>query len=228
VIRLYIVVEGDTEQEFVKQSLAPHLNALSVWTTPIEVTTKRDRKTGQKLAQGGGHWKHWRKDIRTVLRSNATELRVTSLFDVYGLPEDFPQLDACSAEPDTIRRAGLLESAMREDIEDQRFIPYVQRHEFEALVLSGLDHLGEQLVDADARAGLEALRAELGDTPPEDVNDGEDTAPSKRLLARVPGYNKKAHGPQVTGKVGIEGLKERCPRFGAWVQQLESLGERKS
>jgi hypothetical protein len=125
VIRLYVIVEGDTEQEFVKQSLAPHLNTLSVWTTPIEVTTKRDRKTGQKLAQGGGHWKQWRKDIRTVLRSNAADLRVTSLLDLYGLPEDFPHLDACSAERDTIRRAGFIESAMREDIEDQRFIPYV-------------------------------------------------------------------------------------------------------
>lgn len=227
-IRLYVIVEGDTEQEFVKQCLAPHFDAMSVWTTPIEVTTKRDRKTGRKLSQGGGHWKHWRKDICTVLRSNAADLRVTSLFDLYGLPEDFPRLSEHAAERNTVRRADLLESAMSEDLEDRRFIPYVQRHEFEALVLSGLEHLREQLVDADARAGLDALRAELGNTPPEDVNDGPETAPSKRLLARVPGYGKKAHGPLVTAKIGIDGLKHRCPRFGAWVRSLEALGERQS
>ncbi|MGK3966164.1 DUF4276 family protein [Sorangium sp. So ce118] len=227
-IRLYVIVEGDTEQEFVKRCLAPHLDGRQVWTTPIEVTTRRDRKTGQKLGRGGGHWKHWQKDIRKVLRSNATDIRVTSLFDLYGLPEDFPKLDDCTAERDTVVRAGLLETAMRDDIEDPRFIPYVQRHEFEALVLSGLEHLGEQLIDADARAGLEALRTELGDTPPEDVNDGPETAPSKRLLARVPGYNKKAHGPQITEKVGVDGLKQRCPRFGAWVALLEALGEQQS
>jgi hypothetical protein len=222
--RLFIIVEGDTEQEFVKQSLAPHLNSFAVWTTPIEVQTKRDRVTGQKLARGGGHWKHWRKDIRNVLRTSATDLRVTSLFDLYGLPEDFPQLEACNAEVDTLRRAVLLERAMGDDIQNSHFIPYIQRHEFEALVLSGLELLREQLVDADARAGLEKLRAELGSTPPEDVNDGKETAPSKRLLACVPGYNKKTHGPQVTARVGIAGLKLRCPRFGAWVQALEALG----
>lgn len=226
--RLYIIVEGDTEQEFVKQLIAPHLNAKQVWTTPIEVTTKRDRKTGQKLAKGGGHWKHWRKDIRNVLLSKADDLRVTSLFDLYGLPEDFPKIDEYRTERDTVARAGLLETAMGEDVEDRRFIPYVQRHEFEALVLSGLDHLGEQLVDADARAGLDALRAELGELAPEDVNDGKETAPSKRLLARVPGYNKTTHGPLVTSKVGIDGLKQRCPRFGAWLAKLEALGEKKS
>ncbi len=122
-IRLYIIVEGGTEQEFVKQLLAPHLSARHVWTTPIEVTTKRDRKTGQKLAKGGGHWKHWRKDICTLMRSNANDLRVTSLFDLYGLPEDFPNLAVCAAQRDTVARAKQLEAAMGEDIGDRRFIP---------------------------------------------------------------------------------------------------------
>lgn len=221
--RLYIVVEGDTEQEFVTQLLEPHLRAKNVWTIPIEVATKRDRKTGQKLAKGGGHWKHWRKDIRNVLLSKADDLRVTSLFDLYGLPEDFPKLDACAAERDTVARAKLLEDAMGEDINDRRFIPYLQRHEFEALVLAGLDQLGEQLVDANARTGLDALRRELGTAAPEDVNDGKETAPSKRLLARVPGYNKKTHGPLVTSRVGIDQLRQRCQRFGMWVSTLEAL-----
>jgi hypothetical protein len=160
-----------------------------------------------------------------VLLSKAGDLRVTSLFDLYGLPEDFPKLEECRTERNTVTRARLLETAMAEDVEDHRFIPYVQRHEFEALVLSGLDHLGEQLVDADARAGLDALCTELGELAPEDVNDGNETAPSKRLLARVPGYNKTTHGPLVTSKVGIEGLKQRCPRFGAWLAKLEALAE---
>lgn len=104
-MNLYVIVEGDTEQEFVKQLLAPHLNDRQVWTTPIEVTTKRDRKTGQKLSKGGGHWKHWRKDIQLVLRGKAAGFRVTSLFDLYGLPEDFPKLDQCSHELDTVARS---------------------------------------------------------------------------------------------------------------------------
>jgi hypothetical protein len=224
VTRLFVVVEGDTEMEFVGRTLAPYLNVREVWTTPIEVTTKRDRKTGQKLAQGGGHWKHWRKDIQTLLRSKAADLRVTSLFDLYGLPDDFPRLDEHSTQRDTVARAGLLENEMGTDIGDQRFIPYLQRHEFEALVLSGLDLLSGELGNEEARAGVTALRQELGATAPEDVNDGPETSPSKRLLARVPGYSKYAHGPGVTAKVGIDGLKQRCPRFGAWLTKLEALG----
>jgi predicted ATPase len=35
-------------------------------------------------------------------------------------------------------------------------------------------------------------------------------------------------GPEVAAKLGIEGLKQRCPRFGAWVTSLEALGEQQS
>ena len=100
---------------------------------------------------------------------------------------------------------------------------WMRSFEGEALVLAGLDHLGEQLVDEDARTGLEALRREIGTAAPEDVNDGKESTPSKRLLARVPGYHKTTHGPLVTAKVGIHTLKQRCPRFGDWVSALEAL-----
>ncbi len=99
------------------------------------MTTRRDRKTGQKLAHGGGHWSHWKKDIATLLRSPSSDLRVTTMFDLYGLPADFPGLGQWGGEPDTVVRAARLESAMTTDVGDPRFIPYVQRHEFEALVL---------------------------------------------------------------------------------------------
>ena len=220
--RLFVVVEGDTEQEFVKRVLAPHLHARNVWTTPIVVTTKRDRKTCQKLARGGGHWRHWRDDIRRLLRSD-TACHTTSMFDLYGLPADFPSLRELSAERDTVQRAKALETAMGQDIQDPRFIPYIQRHEFEALVLAGLEHLNDLFVGSDTRAGLDMLRQQLRTLAPEDVNDGKATAPSKRLIALIPEYNKKIHGLWVTGKVGIDSLKMRCPRFGDWVASLEAL-----
>ncbi len=42
--------------------------------------------------------------------------------------------------------------------------------------------------------GLAALERDIAGKPPEDVNDGEHSAPSKRLLKRVPKYNKTLHG----------------------------------
>lgn len=225
---LYVLVEGNTEDRFVKTLLGPHLHERGVWAVPIEVTTKKNPLTGEKLARGGGQWKHWRRDILSVLAGKPAGDRVTSMFDLYGLPKDFPALDAGKAERDTVKRAQMLEKAMAAEIGDRRFIPYIQRHEFEALVLAGIDHLAEILIDPAWKAGIAALRAELGTTRPEDVNDGKETAPSKRLLAHVPGYNKTTHGPLVTSKVGVEGLKQRCPRFGAWLAKLEALGEKGS
>jgi len=147
---------------------------------------------------------------------------VTTLFDLYGLPDDFPGLGAHAQEPDTNRRCDALQTALGAAVNDQRFIPYLQRHEFEALVLASLPALGELLDAEDDLAGLAALRREVDALTPEDVNDGRNTAPSKRLLAHIPGYSKTLHGPLVTSATGLIALRRTCPRFNAWLDQLEA------
>jgi hypothetical protein len=126
---------------------------------------------------------------------------------------------------DTVKRAESIENAMAADVEDRRFIPYLQRHEFEALVLAGLGELQRLLDSEEDLAGLDELRSTLGTTPPEDVNDGKETAPSKRLQRHVQSYQKRVHGPLVVGAVGLSGLRTACPRFGSWVSRLEQLAE---
>lgn len=221
--RLYIVVEGQTEERFVKDVLYPHFLAIDASVTPIVVETRRDRRTGKKIGKGGGRWRDWRRDLRRVLLEQAgAEVRVTTMFDLYGLPDDFPALAAHAHVHDTSARADALEAEMSSDIADTRFIPYLQRHEFEALVLSGLDEL-ELLLDARPDLdGLARLRAEIAGLPPEDVNDGRDTAPSKRLESNIPGYQKTFHGPLVTESVGLAALRASCSRFGAWIARLET------
>jgi hypothetical protein len=224
VIRLYVLVEGDTEEGFVKRVLGPHLDAREVFTTPIIVSTSRDH-AGRKH-KGGGYWKDWRKDLERLTRSQpGPEVRFSTLFDLYGLPGDFPQLDDHRDVVDTTRRAELLERAMAEVVDDRRLIPYLQRHEFEVLVLAGLDAL-EDLLDAEEdRNGLSALRVEVQGVCPEDVDDGPDTAPSKRLRAHIPSYQKPIHGPLVVEHEGLDALREKCPRFGDWLARLESLDD---
>lgn len=222
-IRLYIFVEGDTEEAFVRETLAPHLRARNVWAEPILVTTRRDRRTGAKLNRGGGSWKNWLKDLTILIRSQrGADVRITTMFDLYGLPKDFPGPALKVARNITVRIESL-EAAMAEAVGDFRFIPYLQCHEFEALVLAGLDELPALLSDEKARAGVEELRASIGALGPEDVNDGRDTAPSKRLLRYVPGYRKTLMGPLVTEACGLAALRAKCPRFDAWVQKLEGL-----
>lgn len=222
--RLLIVVEGQTEEAFVKELLGPHLDARGVYTTPMIVASRRDRHTGEKSKGGGRRWSKWHNDIRIVLKTDASsDMRVTTLFDLYGLPRGFPGVEMYGHEVDSARRADLIEAAVSAEFEDWRLVPYVQRHEFEALVLVGLEHL-ELALDPASLAGAAALRSEVGGMPPEDVNDGEHTAPSKRLIKHLgAAYDKVTFGPLVTAATGLPRIRAACPRFDAWVSKLEAL-----
>nr|WP_301340379.1 DUF4276 family protein [Corallococcus exercitus] len=222
--RLIIVVEGPTEEGFVKHVLGPHLHEHSIFTSTLIVTTRRDERTGAKLNKGGGPWRNWDRDLRRVMGENpGPNVAFTTLLDLYGLPPDFPQLDALSMIGDTRHRASEVETVMSGQFGDRRFIPYVQRHEFEALVLASLRALAGVLDAEEDLQGLEQLRADLAGHPPEDVNDGPETAPSKRLLARIPSYRKPLHGPLAVESTGLASLRAACPRFDAWVTRLEGL-----
>lgn len=206
-IDLKVVVEGPTEERFVRNVLTPHFAPLGIYAAPVIVKT-RIEADGRRRA-GGGDWQKWRRDISLLLKNFSPRLRVTTLFDLYGLPADFPKREEQAAIRDSRRRADLLEKTMAAEIGDLRFVPYLQRHEFEALVLAGLDHLQPLLATPQDRNGLRRLRAEIGDQPPEDVNDGANTAPSKRLARFIPSYDppvgkktagngKSVYGPAVT------------------------------
>jgi hypothetical protein len=220
-MRLYVLVEGETERLFAKSVLYAHLAPRAISTFPIIVDTSRDRH-GRKR-RGGGDWQKWRNDLlRLTGEQRGPDVRFTTMFDLYGLPEHFPGLAEHGDIGDTRRRAALLEEALAADIEDWRLIPYVQRHEFEALVLAGLDALRELLGTAE-RPGVVALQALVAAVPPEDVDDGPETAPSKRLEAHVPSYQKTVHGPLVVEATGLAKLRAACPGFDVWVTKLEGL-----
>jgi hypothetical protein len=220
-MRLCILVEGQTEEGFAKHVLGPHLEARGIWIFPQIVETSRDR-FGRKR-RGGGDWSKWRKDLlRLTGGQRGADVRFTTMFDLYGLPEGFPGVAEHGSERDTKQRADLLEAALAADIDDRRLIPYLQRHEFEALVLAGLDAL-EDVLDLRERRGVATLKGVVTASAPEDVDDGPQTAPSKRLEASVPSYRKEVHGPLVVEATGLAKLRAACPRFDAWVSKLEAL-----
>jgi hypothetical protein len=223
VIRLYALVEGRTEEEFVENVMAPHLYRFGIWVQCIVVETSRDA-FGRKR-RGGGLWKHWARDLRRLMsEQRGPEVRFTTMFDLYGLPADFPELDMHEAVKDTSQRTILLEAAMSRAVNDDRLIPYIQRHEFEALVLAALDALAELLDGRADLAGITSLRTLLQTAAPEDIDDGKDSAPAKRLEAAIPAYRKTVHGPLALGHAGLPKLRSKCPRFDAWVHRLESFG----
>jgi len=63
---------------------------------------------------------------------------------------------------------------------------------------------------------------------PELIDDGHDTAPSKRIARLIPEYAgmKASAGPLIAAKIGLAAIRQRCSHFDEWLKKLESLGER--
>ena len=153
--------------------------------------------------------------------------RFTTAFDFYGLPSDFPGYEEAQAASDPYEKVRVLEAALRDDIGDWKFIPYLQLHEFETLLLSEPGQLAAHFTDDQARVQtLVAIADRISN--PELINEGPDTAPSKRIIAEIPEYAgmKPSAGPIVTERIGLANLRARCRHFGEWIGQLGRVGPR--
>tara|TARA_Y100000294_G_C8476534_1_gene304963 strand:+ start:249 stop:638 length:390 start_codon:yes stop_codon:yes gene_type:complete len=115
-----------------------------------------------------------------------------------------------------------MENKLRSDVHaNDRFIPYIQKFEFEALLFSSPNIAAEELSDPAKAAEMEAILEDCGEA--EAVNDGENTAPSKRLKSLFSDYDKVADGPMVLDGIGIAAIRGACPRFSEWIDRLEAL-----
>ena len=205
-IRLAVSVEGQTEEEFVNESLAPHLRRSDVYATPVLIGRARRR------ARGGGNVTVDRlaREIRHLRRSFDA---VTSLVDFYGFRGKGSKLpnDLVRAVRNRISR-----------FDERSLLPYVQLHEFEGLLFSNVEAFGRILPDAPV-ADLKSIRSQF--QTPEDINDHPNTAPSKRIETLIPRYRKALHGPSLALEIGLDTIRSECPRFDAWLGRLEALGE---
>ncbi len=223
--RLLFVVEGDTEQEYVVRAIQPLLAARGVFAPrPLKVTTRRDG--GVKHSGGGLSYPRLKREIEHLLKQHrGPDVRFTTMLDLYGLPGSFPGY----AEAEALRhmpraRIERLERALGDDIGDMRLIPHIQLHEFETMLLCNLDDFIHEFTAAERgiKALAEAVSAAGG---PEMVNDGEATAPSKRIEAQFPGYrNLKTTAGVEIAVAGLERARSLCPHFDAWIRRLEALG----
>ena len=151
----------------------------------------------------------------------------STMVDLYRLPNDFPGYDACQAISEPRKRVECLEEQFARDIREQfgdsvisqRFIPYIQLHEFEALLFSDPDKFLDAFPDAGtAIAQLHAIRARYGG--PEDIDGGGTTAPSKQILEALPDFVKTVSGILIAKRIGLAAFRRECPHFDGWVTKL--------
>jgi hypothetical protein len=226
VIRLHIVVEGRAELNFVRRVLAPHLGQASfgVMTDARMVLTSKDNRTDREYRGGLTRYQKAQADILTWMKEDKhPECRFTTMFDLYALPNDFPGLDSATGRRNPYERVQLLEKAFAEDINHRGFIPYIQLHEFETLILCAPQKLSEEY--AEHNLPIQRLVKMVGTQNPEVVDDGEETAPSKRILREIPEYDKATAGVSAAESIGLKTLREKCRHFNDWVSCLERLGD---
>lgn len=214
--RVYLLVEGQTEEAFVRELLVPHYARLGLYLTPIIVSTSPGYKGGVVS------YAKVKPQIVRLCRQDA-QAYVTTLFDLYALPGDFPgkSTPTYPGQGTGQQKALYLETLLAADINETNFIPYLMVHEFEALLFVRPEIFGEWTDDAAVIENLSAVtRAHAS---PEDINDSPQTAPSKRVLALMPAYQKTFHGPLIACGIGLDAMRNTCPHFDAWLQQLDAL-----
>ncbi len=114
---------------------------------------------------------------------------------------------------------------MKQDIGHRQFIPYIQLHEFEALILADPQKLDWEYFEH--HKAISNLVAAVAGKNPEEINDGPDSAPSKRIIAEILLYErqKATVGPVVVEKIGLVALRQKCRHFHEWIEKLELLGQ---
>lgn len=223
-IRLNVIAEGQTEQTFVRDVLVEHLASHEVFVSVRCVETSR---RGAKIFRGGvTSYQKAKGDLTLWMKEDQkADAYFTTMFDLYGLPKDFPGYEKCRRKRDPLARARAMEASFGKDIDHPRFVPYIQLHEFEALMFSGPEEFKGFFFDKPKE--IDVLKAIAGEfESPEHIDDGDETAPSKRIAHVLPQYRalKPVAGPLIAMSIGLPVIRDKCAHFDEWITKLECLG----
>ncbi|HEX4516822.1 MAG TPA: DUF4276 family protein, partial [Polyangiaceae bacterium] len=134
--RLLALVEGQTEEQFFQNLVAPHLGERGIDARATIVCTRRVRK---RRAHRGGMpaYAKFKDELRRLFASKPDA--VTTMIDFYALPTDYPGVVTLPSRAKTIDKQRHLHAALAVDVGDPRFIPNVVMHEYEAFGFVDLD-----------------------------------------------------------------------------------------
>ncbi len=212
--RVIIICEGETEREFCKNVLAPHLIQHDIFIQAPLI----------KRSMGGiVQWVILKKEIEMHLHEPA--VIVSTLIDYYGLYQkyNFPNWAEGEKILDKSERMNFLEDAMKADIVDafrHRYIPYLQLHEFEGLLFNDIQLFYDQVPKSEL-VGIAELEKTFADYDnPEMINNNKETSPSRRLRRIIKGYNKPLYGHYFAEAIGVDRIRAKSPRFNLWLERI--------
>lgn len=226
--RLLVHVEGQTEENFVNEVLGPHLHGHGFSSVRARLMGNARQRSNRGGIRG---WPQARRDIVRHLREDR-ECVATLMVDYYGLPQRggaaWPGRAQASHRP-FVDKSRLVEEGMASDIRQAmgdgfnacRFVPRLMMHEFEALLFSDCDTLGAVIGHSELAPHLQQIKDSFESA--EQINESPGQAPSKRIEALYPGYQKPLIGTLAAQKIGLLRIRAECPHFSSWIDRLESL-----
>ncbi|MBL8203938.1 MAG: DUF4276 family protein [Blastocatellia bacterium] len=215
--RVLVLVEGQTEELFVKRILTPYLLPFNVFPQATIIHTRKVQDAAD-FKGGRVSWGKVNPVLKQLLNDRNAAL-VTTFFDYYGLHKDFPKPEA----GDCYQKVLELEAWVAQKVKDERLFPYFSLHEFEAMMFVRPEELATQTDRQDMLTELQAVKAQR--SSPEEINDHPDTAPSRRIKKLIPDYKKTGHGISIIQNVGLDAIRAECPHFNKWLTKLESIGQ---
>ena len=226
--RLFVHVEGETEETFVTEILRPHLVDVG-----FHAVSPKLLGNARARAQRGGirNWASASEDILRHLKEDQN-LFSTVMVDYYALPKmgsnawpgrDAPENLTSSEKGKRVEAAILQDIAARLGTTPElcRFVPFVMMYEFEALLFSDCQAFADGVGMSHLAPKLFAIRNAF--STPEEINDSPDTAPSKRVEALIPGYQKPLYGNVAASEIGLLAIRAECANFADWLSRLEAL-----
>ena len=227
--KLYIICEGQSESAFVNEMLCQYVGEKTKWQLrliPITITTSTRKSSGKVFKGGLRNYGKIKNELKKIITTGES---VSTMIDYYGLPSDFPGYNELKKFYTSIDKVKHLEKSLLNDIlkeysnvKKDFFIPYIQLHEFETLFFSDLLKLKEFYLEIEEQKAIDKLANETEGMSPEEINNGFETAPSKRLAHAI-NYHK---GKTIAGpmkKINIDKMRERCPHFNEWVKKILGL-----
>jgi Domain of unknown function (DUF4276) len=215
-IRIHIICEGTTEYNFVNKVLYPYF-------------ILRGKELIPHNLRGGFNYERLKHNVKQWLNYEQSAY-VTTMIDLYGANRRYPQYIETLNLP-ALEKIVRIETAIKQDVlssailHNDKFIPYLQLHEFEALLFSNPTLMEEWFsLEYTIKKGCFQEIRDKYETP-EDINDSPHTAPSKQILAIVPAYQdmKTSEGILIAEDIGLTKLREECTHFNNWLTQLENL-----
>lgn len=175
--KVLMLVEGDTEERFAKELLKPYFEQKGIFIIPRNL-------------KGVGKYKAIHHEIKILLKdSNA--IAVTTMINLYRIPSDFPGFKDLQKDLHFRKKVEKLEILFAEDIDNSKFLPYLQLHEFEALLFSDVSHFKKLPNIGNKISEFEKI---ISSKEPEEINDLPNTSPANRIKKILSFYDKKLHG----------------------------------